>query len=236
MVHAEAAIQTRRIGALVDVDLALGARKSRHADATEGAGIVQAAAVVVARMRLALIHVRLAARPREALRTVAGKRARRVHANAVVLARRSLFALVNVLGAVDALVAGRTGAGERAVDRARVANGVRVARIRRTGIVQMAQQSSLPGRAQAHEAAHAVDAGRPVEARRTVTVVYIDAAVRPRPAVDTDARIAADRIRTGGSVLAHRGAIVRVGRVGEGLQKGRMELVSDMFGKAYRKN
>lgn len=62
---------------------------TRHADATEGARIVETRAVVLAGMGLALVHVCLASRPRESLRAVAGERARRVHANAVVLAGRS---------------------------------------------------------------------------------------------------------------------------------------------------
>lgn len=159
-------------------------------------------------MRLAFVDIRLTARPREPLGTVAGKRTGRINADSVVFARRSLLALVNVLGTINALIAGGTRAGERAIDWARVTNGVRVARIRCTGIVQMAQQSSLSGRAQTHKAAHAIDTGRPIKAGRTVTVVNVDAAIGSVPSVDTNARITANCIRTGGSVLAHRGTFV----------------------------
>lgn len=116
-----------------------------------------------------------------------------------------MFALVNVLGAVDALVAGRTGARKRSVDGTRVANRIRMTGIRRTRIVQMAQQSCLARRTAAHEAADTIDAGGAIEAGRTVTIVNVDAAIGSRPAVDTNARVAADRIRACRSVLAHRG-------------------------------
>lgn len=164
-------------------------------------------------MALALVHVRLAARPREALRTVARKRAGRVHADAVVLARRSLLALVNVLRAVDALVPGRARARERAVDRTGVAQGVRVARIRRARIVQMAQQPRFALGAATVEAAHAIDAGGPIEAGRVHAVVDVLAAIGARPAVDADARVAAVRVRARGAVLADGrpgGALVHV--------------------------
>lgn len=78
-----------------------------------------------------------------------------------------------------------------------------MAGIRRTRIVQMAQQSCLAWRTTAHEAAHTVDTGGAIEASRTVTVIDVDAAIGPRPAVDTNARVAADRIRARRSVLAH---------------------------------
>lgn len=45
-------------------------RLTRHADAAEGASLVQTSALVVARVALALVDVDLAARPREALRAV----------------------------------------------------------------------------------------------------------------------------------------------------------------------
>jgi hypothetical protein len=59
---------------------------TRHADASEGARVVEARAVVPAGVGLALVHVGLAARPRESLRAVAREGARGVDADAVVLA------------------------------------------------------------------------------------------------------------------------------------------------------
>lgn len=177
-------------------------------------------------MRLALVDVGLAARSGEALGAVARERSGRVDADAVVFAGGScsgrmscgldwsvlegvwveltLIALVNVLGAVDALVAHRARARERPVDRAGVADGVRMARVRGAGVVQMAQQTRLAGRTPAVEASDAVDAGRPVEAGRVHAVVDVVAAVRPVPAVDADAVVAAVGVGTGGPVLADR--------------------------------
>lgn len=117
----------------------MGACETRHADAAEGSRVVETGAIVLTGMGFALVHVRFASRPRESLRTVAGERAGRVHANTVVLARGSLLALVDVLRAVDPLVTGGAGAGERSVDRARVADRALVAGIRGARVVQMAQ-------------------------------------------------------------------------------------------------
>lgn len=163
-------------------------------------------------MRLAFIYVRLASRSRKALRTVARKRAGRIHANAVVFARRSLLTLVNVLRTIDTLVAGRTRARERAVDRTGVTNGVRMARIRGARIVQVTQQARLSGRTLAQEAAHAINACGSVKAGRAHTVVNVHTAIRPRPSVDADTGIATDHVRTGGTVLAHRRPIMFAGK------------------------
>ena len=53
----------------------------------------------------------------------------------------TLFAFVDVVGAVDPLVTGGAGARERAVDRACVADRALVARVRRASVVEMAEQS-----------------------------------------------------------------------------------------------
>lgn len=201
-IRTRATVQTRIRLALVDVDLTLNARESRHTNTPERPRIVQAAAVVLARMTLALVHVRLASRPSESLRTVARKRSRCVHTNAVVFARRSLVALVNVLRTIDALVAGRTRTRKRSVDRARIAQCIRMARIRCARIVQVTQQTRFPGRTPTIETAHAIQARRPIEAGRVHAVVDVLATVRSRPAVHADARIAAVRVRARRPILA----------------------------------
>lgn len=121
-----------------------------------------------------------------------------------MLARRALHTLVNVFGAVDALVAGRTRARILARHRARVANGVRMARIRGARIRQMAQQPRIAAHAIAVERSNAVDACGPVEARRAGTIVNVHATIGPRPAVHADARVAAVHIGARRSILAHR--------------------------------
>lgn len=55
--------------------------------------------------------------------------------------RLTLLALVNVLGAVQSFVSGGAGAGEGAVDGAGVADRALVTRIRRAGVVEMAEES-----------------------------------------------------------------------------------------------
>lgn len=89
-------------------------------------------------MAFAFVHVRLAPWSRESLRTIASKRTRRVHTDSVMLTRRTLIALVNILRAVDTLVTGCTRACERSIYRTRVTDSVRMTRIRRARIVQMA--------------------------------------------------------------------------------------------------
>lgn len=55
--------------------------------------------------------------------------------------RLTLLALVNVFGTIQSFVSGGAGAGERAVDRAGVADRALVTRIRRAGIVEMTEES-----------------------------------------------------------------------------------------------
>lgn len=52
-----------------------------------------------------------------------------------------MFALVDILGAVQPFVSGGAGAGEGSIDGAGVANRALVTRIRRASVVEMAQQS-----------------------------------------------------------------------------------------------
>lgn len=115
-----------------------------------------------------------------------------------------MITLVDVLGAVDPLVAHRARARERPVDRTGVTDGIRVARIGSARVVQVAQQSRLAGRTPAVEAADAVDTGRPVEAGRVHAVVDVVAAVRTVPAVHADAVVAAVGVGAGRAVLADR--------------------------------
>lgn len=60
-----------------------------------------------------------------------------------MLAREALLALVDVLRAVNALIAGRTRADVASVDGRGVAHGAGVARAAGTRVVQVAQQASL---------------------------------------------------------------------------------------------
>lgn len=113
---------------------------TRHANTAEGAWIVQAGAIILARVRLTLIHIGLTAWSRETLRAVAGKRARCVHAVPIMFAWRPLFTLVDVLTAVDSLVAAGARACIGAIDGASVTDRICMARIGRAGVIQMAQQ------------------------------------------------------------------------------------------------
>lgn len=175
-----------------------------HANASKCARVVQAASIILARMAFAFVDIRFAARPGKPLRAIACKRTGRIDAFAVVFARRALHAFVDVFGAIDAFVAGRTRARVRAIHRTRVANSVRVAWIRGARVVQMAQQTRFARNAAADEAADAIDARGPIETGRVRTIVDIDAAIGSGPAVHTNARVSADRIRARRPILADR--------------------------------
>lgn len=201
-IQASSSIQTRIGFALVDVDLALDSRETRHTHTPERSRIVQTASLILARMTFALIHIRLATRTSESLRTVTRKRSRSVHTNPVMLTRRSLVTFIDVLRTVNSLVSRSTRTRKRSIYRTRITQRVRMARIRCARIIQMAQQSRFAGRTTTIEAAYSIDARRTIKARGVHTVVNVLAAIRSRPAVNADTRIASVRIRASGAVLA----------------------------------
>lgn len=57
-----------------------------------------------------------------------------------IIQQLTLFALVDVVGAVHPFIPCGAGARERAVDRAGIADRALVARVRRAGVVEMAEQ------------------------------------------------------------------------------------------------
>lgn len=155
-------------------------------------------------MAFAFVDIRFASRSRETLRAIARKRSGRVDALSIVFAWRALHAFVDVFGAVDAFVAGCTRARVRTIHRTRIANGIRMARIRGARIVQMAQQTRFPGNAATNETSDTVDACRTIEAGRIRAVVDVYAAIGSSPTVHANARISADRVRARRPILAQR--------------------------------
>lgn len=158
-----------------------------HADASKSARIVETTSLILARMRFALVDVRLTTRSSEALTTVASKRAGNVDAKTIMLTRRALEALVDVLRAVWSLVALRARTGERAVDGIRFTDGILMAWIRDTRVIQMAQQTSLSRRTLTAEAADAIDASRSTKTRSVDAVIDILRAVVARPSIYANA-------------------------------------------------
>lgn len=61
----------------------------------------------------------------------------------------------------------------------------------------------FPRRAPAVEAADAVDARGAVETRRPRTIVDVHGAIGAGPAIDADARMPADTVRAGSTILTH---------------------------------
>lgn len=53
----------------------------------------------------------------------------------------TLFALINILGAIQSFVSGGAGTGEGSVDRAGVADRALVTRIRRASVIEMTEQA-----------------------------------------------------------------------------------------------
>lgn len=98
----------------------------------------------------------------------------------------TLFTLINILGAVNAFVAGRAGAGVAAIYGTCIADGVNMAGMGGTRVLEMTQQPRLPRRAAAVEASHTVNTSRAVKASCPRAVIDVRTAVRPRPSVDAD--------------------------------------------------
>lgn len=121
-----------------------------------------------------------------------------------MFAGRALHTLVNVLSAVDPLVARSTRARVRTIHGAGVANGIGMARIRGARIVQMAQQTRLSRNAATNETADAINARRPIEAGRISAIVDVYAAIGSSPPIHANARIAADCVRARRTILAKR--------------------------------
>ena len=120
--------------------------------------------------------------------------------------------LVNVLLALLARKAGRTGAGPLARHLVGVAPSPRVAGVDQTLVVQVADQAGLPLRTLALVAANLVVTGPAVQTGRDAAVVLVLLAVLPDEPVDTDTLVAALRVLAGPVVLAGivQGALVHI--------------------------
>lgn len=77
-------------------------------------------------------------------------------------------------------------------------------RIRRTGIIQVAQQTRLARCATAIEGSHTIYTSGAVETGGCHTIVYIVAAISTFPAVDADAGIIAVGIGASRAILTNR--------------------------------
>lgn len=154
-------------------------------------------------MRFAFVHICLAPRPWESLRAIAHKRTRCIHANSIVFTRWPLFAFIDILGAVNSLVSGRTWARKWAIDWTCVANCVRMARIWRASVVQVTQEASLTGRTAAVEATDTVYAGGAIKTGRINAIVNVIRTIGSGPTIYADARVAAVRICACGAILAN---------------------------------
>lgn len=119
--------------ALVDIGAAILATVSRRTDALEIVFLVHALGIVLARMAEALVHVQVAVQSGISRRTKAPKRAGRILTDSVDTDLIFGFALVDVIFAPFALVAGRTVAD--VVLSLGVTGTVVKARIRRTHVV-----------------------------------------------------------------------------------------------------
>lgn len=199
--------------ALIHINLTLRASKPWHAHASESSGVVKAGSFIFAGMRVALIHIGLAPWPCKTLWAIAGERSGSVDANSIVFAWRSLFTFVDVFGTIDSFVAGSTRTSVRTIDRACVAYGIGVTRIRRARVVKVAQETGLAVRALAMEAANSVDTSGAVETGSSGTIVNVYRTVLSGPAVYTNTIVRSQRIGTCRAVVADagpHGALVHV--------------------------
>lgn len=111
-------------------------------------------------------------------------------------------ALVHILVTRASSEAGRTGADGPATHRVGVTDSILVAGVADTRIIQMTQESRLAHRAGAVERCHPVMAGGPVKAHGRSAVVNVLTAALTRPAVDTHAAVATQKVETGAPIVA----------------------------------
>lgn len=175
-----------------------------HANASECAGIVETASIILAWMTFAFVHIGFTSRTSESLRTIASKRTGCIHANAVVFARWSLIAFVNVFGTVNAFVATGTGTCVGSVDRARITNGIRMAWIRCASIVQMAQQARFTRNTATIKTTNTIDTGGTIKTGRISAIVDIFTAIRSSPSIYAYTWVSPYCIRACGTILAYR--------------------------------
>lgn len=202
LVQAFPVIQTGGAAALINVLLTVQPLEPWHTDTGVVSNLVQAGGLVSARVGSAFVEILLAARSGIAAYAVTRKRALCVHTLATVLTGvRADDALIDVVIAGAAIVAGRAVAVELAVDRVCVALRPLSAGVTDAGIIHMAEQARLPEGAGADEGGDSVDAGGAGGTGRGGAVVDVLGAVRAAPAVDADAVIAALHITTGAAIL-----------------------------------
>lgn len=79
-----------------------------------------------------------------------------------------------------------------------------MARIRGTGVIQMAQQPGLSGGTSAVKASNPVDTSSPIEASRINAIIDVVTAIGSVPPVDANAVVSPVGVGTGGSVFADR--------------------------------
>lgn len=199
----DAAIDTWATLTLVDVHFAISPCEACHTDTGELANAVQASGLVAARPRKTLVNIGLTARSSVAATALAQERPLCIHATTQVFTRVGANgALVHILVTRPASEAGWTGADGPAVHRVCVADSILVTRVADTGIIQVAQKSSLAHGAGAVEGGHTVMAGGTMEAHSRGTVIDILTTALSSPAVDTHTAVATQSVEAGAPIVA----------------------------------
>lgn len=122
-----------------------------------------------------------------------------------MLTRRAFVTLVDVDVTFSSDEAAGAATSVASVDHAGFANRPRIARVRGTGVVQVAQKTCFVGWAFTNVAGHTIMTSSTIETRLDGTVVHINLAIVALVAVDANARVTTLGIVTRGAVLAHVG-------------------------------
>lgn len=90
------------------------------------------------------------------------------------------------------------------IHRTCITNGIRMAWIWCTSIIQMAQKTRFAWYATTIKTAYTINAGSTIETSCISAIINIFTTIRSRPSINANTRITANRVRTCCSILAYR--------------------------------
>lgn len=160
-------------------------------------------------MALTFVHIGLTSWSSKPLWAIARKRSGCIYANAIMFARWSLIAFVNIFSTIDTFIARCTWACIRSIHRTCITNGIRMAWIWCTSIIQMAQKTRFAWYAAAIKAANTINTGSTVKTSRISAIVNIFTAIRSCPSINAYTWITANRVCTCCTILAYRRSSTR---------------------------
>lgn len=181
---------------LIDIFFTNCSCVSWHTYTSEHPGQIQTGSLILAGVGLTLVYVRFTAWSGESINTVTLKAARGVNASPSMLTwgHRTFMALIDIHRAVISSPAFLTRADRVSINWGGFTTSPFMTRATCACIFQMTAQACFSVRTVAVVVPHFVVTRSPVITRVVLTVVDVDAAVPPRPSVDTDTRIVSHRV------------------------------------------